>query len=66
MSSTEETNMQENLATMATSMHLPVLQQENKTIDETITEMDSTVPRTETKLDIVQQNFRHSVPYRIQ
>ena len=62
MSRTEETNVQANLATLETSMHLPVLQQENKTIDDTTGKVDSAVSRTEPTVDIVQQNHRQSVP----
>ena len=53
MSRTEETNMQANLAAMATGVHILVLQQENKTIDEAFGKVDRTVSRTTTPLDIV-------------
>ena len=53
MSRTEETNMQENMANLETGVHLLVLQQENKTIDETFGKVYSTIPRIAKTLDIV-------------
>jgi len=45
--------MQANMAATEKGVHLLVLQQENKTIDEAFGKVDRTVPRIEKTLDIV-------------